>query len=519
MIRALSVGPIVGHTSTDFVRIWMRGADEKNGRTVGVAALYDGNGNYLAKSARYLRLKREYDRTGTIDFYGLKPDTTYIVRLGSLTLDSTDIMDNVEDAELWKKLPKAEAWLDEMETLPEDESTAKFRTYPDKRGKGLSFIFGSCRYPGLFWASKKADQIFGAIAARFQDASSKAPRFLLMVGDQIYADKANRAIPIGRADTPSEFHERYVTAFTSPNMRTLLRSTPTYMILDDHEIEDNWVQGRIAKEEKRLLFQIAISAYMSYQWIHCPRNFDQDGEAKNNDGRKLHYSFDCGGYSFFVMDSRTQRIRDDNDYTIGDNHLLGYPAKPSAPGRKGQIDLLCEWLVAQQKDNGDLPKFIVSPSVFVPNDVSTAKSDRKKCEDDAWAAFPVTRRQLLQTIVDNSIQNVVFLSGDVHCSNIAEIKFTHKTSGLLPLRAFSITSSAFYWPWAFADGDPLSFVHDSEKEGDNFDVNADVVMSYRAYNFEQEDNFTQVDVEGTQIIARNFARDGRLLGTTKLKLA
>jgi alkaline phosphatase D len=285
---------------------------------------------------------------------------------------------------------------------------------------------------------------------------------------------------------------------------------------------------------------------MSYQWIHGPRNYDQWGATPQNDGRKLYYSFECGGYPFFVMDSRTQRMRDDDDYVLEDNHLLGFPAKtsdpeyrawlavhPPEPGDpaktaadyKGQIDILCDWLVTQQAKNGNRPKFIVSPSVFVPNGVQTAGADddkkarQKKCEDDSWAAFPVTRRQLLQTIVEKGVQNVLFLSGDVHCSNVAEISFVHRKNGELPLRAFSITSSAFYWPWAFADGDPLTFVHNSDAERDNFQVNDDVAMTYCAYNFEQEDNFTQVEIANDEIITRNYGRDGNLLQTSKLKLA
>ncbi len=525
MLRSPSVGPIVGHTTTNSTRIWMRGSDEAPGRTVGVAALYDADGNYLAKSARYLRLSREYDRTGVVDFTELNPETTYIVRLGSLTLDSTDAMATIEDDELFSKLPKPEVLRDDLEKLPPEESVAKFTTYPTSADKGVSFIFGSCRYPGLLWTAKKTDHIFGAILKKFR--SSNAPQFLMMVGDQIYADKLNKSIPIDRADTPSEFHERYATAFTSPNMRALLRTVPTYMILDDHEIEDNWVKGRMDRDaDKRFLFQTAISAYMSYQWIHCPRNYGSKGEVLDVDGAKLFYSFECGGYPFFVMDSRTQRIRDDHDYKLDDNHLLGYPSKPSAPGYQGQINILCDWLVSQQKQFGDRPKFIVSPSVFVPNGVETAGSDederarRKKCEDDSWAAFPVTRRQLLQTIVNESIQNVVFLCGDVHCSCIAEISFTHKTIGPLPLRAFCITSSALYWPWAFADGDPLSFVHDSIPENDDFDVNDNVVMNYKAYGFEQDDNFTRIDVSHDEIIVQNYDRDGEALGDkTKVGLA
>ena len=525
ILRPLSVGPIIGHTTSKMVRVWLRGADDPERRTVGVGALFDSKEVYVAKSAQYVRLRREYDRTGTIDFAGLAADTAYSVKLGSLAIDSRDAMEHIEDPDVWKKLPKPEAWLDELGALDQEKSVARFRTFPATDGKGLSFIFGSCRYPGLLWAAKRADRIFRPVLEKFQSADAKTPRFLLMVGDQIYADKMNRAIPFERADTASEFHARYVTAFTSPNMRDLLRNVTTYMILDDHEIEDNWVQGRIKNDEKRILFQTAISAYMSYQWLPSPRNYDQDGPAKKNDGRKLFYSFECGGYPFFVIDGRTERIRDDEDFVLEDNHLLGYPAKPAAPGYKGQIDILCEWLLAQHKAQPARAKFIVSPSVFVPNGVETAgnteKARKNKCADDAWAAFPVTRAQLLKTIVDNEIQNVVFLSGDVHCSNVAEITFAEKaTNKKLPIRAFSITSSAFYWPWPFADGSPLTFVHDSDKENDNFDVDQNVVMKYVAYNFEQEDNFTTVDVTATEIMAQNFAKDGRPLGSpTRLKLA
>ena len=94
-----------------------------------------------------------------------------------------------------------------------------------------------------------------------------------MVGDQIYADMLTRSIPIGLADTFEEFQERYEQAFGSQKIRRLLRQLPTYMMLDDHEIEDNWTQDRIQDRKKRVLFQLAIGAYMSYQWVHSPRNF------------------------------------------------------------------------------------------------------------------------------------------------------------------------------------------------------------------------------------------------------
>ena len=237
------------------------------------------------------------------------------------------------------------------------------------------------------------------------------PRFVLMAGDQIYADMFNRLIPIGLADTFEEFQERYHTAFGSPHMRRLLRQVPTYMILDDHEIEDNWTQDRIEDRQKRVLFNLAIDAYRSYQWSHSSRIY----------GQRLYYHFECGGYPFFILDGRTQRYKDDDPENLDDNHLLGRPAFPEE--EPSQLEILCDWLSTQQQQKGNAPKFIVTASVFVPNNIKTTRGDRQKNASDSWPAFPATRRQLLQRIVDKEIQNVVFLSGDIHCSNVAEIHF------------------------------------------------------------------------------------------------
>jgi alkaline phosphatase D len=315
---------------------------------------------------------------------------------------------------------------------------------------------------------------------------------------------------MGRADTWREFQERYVEAFTTPYIRQLMRSVPTYMILDDHEIEDNWVQSRLKDALKRDLFHNAIRAYMSYQWVHGPRNFD----------KRIHYSFDCAQVPFFVLDGRTQRIRDDDDGSLRGNHLLGYPAKKSAPGFKGQLDQFCDWLVEMQEQRGNVPKFVVSPGVFAPNDVGARGANGGS--SDSWAAFPETRRHVLRTIVGNSVQNVVFLSGDIHCSNVSEISFEKKRGGKLPLKAFSIVSSAFYWPFPFADGDPLGLVHDSKAEEDGFDVDGSVTMHYTTRGFEQDDNFTHVtyDTARNALVVQNYSRKGMpLKGPNELKLA
>lgn len=550
MLRAPGLGPIIGHTTDSCCRLWIQAglidADkgpmseaDANRRSVGVIGVMSAPNAETAKivKAYYFRLHREFDRTGTFALgldvalgfhesdgvpkakqdtpYTLKPDTEYTVRMATLSLDDPlDDDDTLTDAQLRDRLPDIEKMKDLLLKLREKECQVTFRTFPDaaKQAASLSFLLGSCRYPGLLWKIKEADSIFGPMTKDHLLDKNGNPdaRFTLMVGDQIYADTLNRFIPIGLADTYEEFQERYQTAFASRNMRTLLRTAPTYMILDDHEIEDNWSQDRLGDNAKHRLFNLAIGSYMSYQWSHGPRTY----------GRLFYYNFECAGYPFFVLDTRTQRFKDD-DVGLEDNHLLGRPSIDKAS--PGQLAQFLAWLSDQQKTRKNVPKFVVSSSVFAPNDMGERNDDgkgpaadvmsanrKRRDESDSWPAYPNTRKAILEHIVKEGIQNVVFLTGDIHCSNIARIAITvgGKDSGIC---AYDITSSAFYWPFPFADGDPNNYVHDSTapKQLDPFPFEGGV-MNYRAWAFTQEDNFARIDIDTAKnrLVVRYFDRDG-----------
>jgi alkaline phosphatase D len=571
-LRPPGLGPIVGHTTDTTCRLWIRAeaADDDGARldadrrTLGVLGVVDPKGRVV--DAFYFRLHREFDRTGTFVLGSdvslgehatdraeeqrarpkaklpaaqqptpLKPGTTYRVRMGTLTLD--DPLPDAErllDWQLRARLPAIGAIKQDLMGRDFDASEAVFRTFPSSHEVAghLTFLMGSCRYPGLLWRVKEADRIFGPMLDHFvDDGRFKGPaQFTLMVGDQIYADQLHRAIPLMRAETYEEFQSRYHDAMSAPNLARLLRRSPTYMILDDHEIEDNWTQDRLHERGNHSLFNAAISAYMAYQWSHGPRTY----------GRLLYYRFAAAGYPFFVVDARTQRFHyepgrsDDrgDDAGLRNNHLLGRPTLDPNPAHQGQLLRLVDWLEQQQRELGDAPKFVVTATVFVPNAIDeridpsrvppgTPVSDdallyeanrRRREASDSWAAFPNSRLELLRRIVERGIQNVVFLSGDVHCSNVAEIRF-EGTTAASKLRAFSVTSSAFYWPFPFADGDPNSFVHDSKAKGqeDPFPIPpTGATMHYRSYGFTQEDNFCrlELDREAATLTVRVFDRDG-----------
>lgn len=547
-LREPGLGPIVGHTTNKTCRVWIRGkdpGDQKSNlaserRTIGIAAIVKVNGKEVDNpQPYYFRLHRKFDRTGTFTFGEetgigdkkksplLQPDTLYEIKVGTLSVDDPyDNDEHVSDADLANILPPSKNWMKHLKNLPDETSLATVRTLESEKGEKVSFIIGSCRYPGILWKAKDSDKIFGSVLTEVKKAiKGLTPKMVLMVGDQIYADMLNRNIPIGLADTYEEFQDRYHTAFGSRNMRKLLQNIPTYMVLDDHEIEDNWSQDRLFKNSHaRKIFNLAIGAYMSYQWSHSPRSH----------GMRLYYNFQSEGFPFFVLDSRTQRYIDDIEDNLDDNHLLGRPSDHSE--EPNQLRILLDWLDEQPPN---IPKFIVSSSVFVPSPMfareermkglDSEKQARLKEKTDSWPAFPSTRKTLLKFIVDHEIQNVVFVSGDVHCSNVAEMFFTQNKKEL-PIKAFSITSSAFYWPFPFADGDPSDFVHNSKLpgQGDTFEIDGNgLTMDYVAKNFTQEDNFCRVDVDKTShsLVINTYDSSGKLIKnssgkplTSKLKL-
>lgn len=531
-LRLPGLGPIVGHTTATSCRIWIRAGDPddegakfaENRRSIGVAAIIKVGSNKVTKSkahVQYFRLHREYDRTGTINLgveqgltdtnnpAPLEAGTAYCVRVATLTVDDPDNQDDTAtNADLADRLPNPKVWYKDLMDLDPERSEASFETFP-QAAANLSFIVGSCRYPGMLWKAKRADTIFGPLREEAEGRGGrKRAGFVLMVGDQIYADTLNRHIPLGLADTYEEFQDRYISAFGSPHMRRLLRAFPHYMILDDHEIEDNWSQDRLKRAQSRKVFNLAIGAYMSYQWSHGPRNY----------GLRLFYDFDCGGYPFFVLDTRTRRFMDEVEDTLEDNHLLGRPSV--AAEEPSQLEVLLHWLKQSQDQHGNVPKFIVSASVFAPNPIA-AREGRKSSNEkqaakwkessDSWPAFPNTRRAILRYIIDNAIQNVIFVSGDIHCSNVAQIELKGSSTAE-ELKLASITSSALYWPFPFADGEPSDYVHDSTASGqeDTFDIGDGYSMDYKAWNFTQEDNFCRVDVDrdNAVIVVRVFDSKG-----------
>ena len=280
-----NVGPIIGETTAGSVRLWGRGSKPKSpGRRVHGVVRVLGSENESTEVI--FKMTKTWDYTGVGVIEGLKANKQYEYQFGYFH-DSRDTsaIDIGQEALDWAVLPKYQ-----------------FRTASDKSSDSRSFLLGSCRY-NLPWADDdrdhtdtRGDKTFRAMLAQIDRRPANA---LIMLGDQIYSD----ILGVG-VSSPEAFNRLYRGAFRQEGLRKLMQRLPTYMTLDDHEIEDNWPQGRSPHDYNKEV--AAKYAYQAYQASHSPVLEHAHGRLQ---GLPEHfwYQFRDGCCEFFMLDVRTER--------------------------------------------------------------------------------------------------------------------------------------------------------------------------------------------------------------------
>ena len=463
-VQRLDLGPIVGATTAREVRIWGRGAHVPTPagprRCLGVARIREAGAEFGPPVP--FKLNSNFDLTGVVVFGGLKQDTAYDYQVGYL-------------------FPEAESPDPASTPLDWSEaSSSSFRSGSSDPQAPRSFILGSCRYLLRFlgsWFDGRGDKTFGSVLKQVKDGTPT--HALLMVGDQIYADDLRFVSPDSRTQ---EYFSRYRDAFGQPYIRELMGRVPSYMTLDDHEIEDNW-PASATRQDWIVKYPAAIHAYQIYQLSHSPL-FRLKDEGRYIDGvpDKLWYTFADGCADFFVMDARTER-------------LLSADGSGDEMVSRRQLDALKAWLA----DGSGRVKFVVSSVPFFPD---TASPDA-----DKWSRFGSQRDEIIDHIVRQDVRKAVFLSGDIHCSLSAALRGAGTTRG----KILSVISSGFFWPYPHSGGRSLQLAGPFRSGPHRFEV----VESGPVH---ATDNFTRVSAYPDRIEVQVYGRKGELLGERKVHM-
>lgn len=452
-LHPLTVGPIVGETTPTRARIWGRGMahiiEDQPRRCFGALRFRKKESDQWSKVITF-KMNPNFDLTGIAILDRLKPEQRYEYQVGYFFSDA-ELVDTKFQSSDWDAV-----------------SSGQFLTASGDKKKARTLVIGSCRYLlktflGNFF-DDRGDKIFKTILKDIIQGEKADVHQIIMMGDQIYADDLNAFNP---DKSVSQFYQRYQDAFSQKHIRKLMSQVPTYMTLDDHEIEDNWPANSNDKDWKTL-FPNAIHAYQTYQLSHSPLIPIKQGRLEGTPN-KLWYKYSDGCCDIFVTDSRTERLLVPN----GHSEMLN----------SEQMRALKRWL----NDKSGQVKIIVSSVPFAPDSGATEANDK-------WAGFQSQREEILTHIEKNQIRKVVFFSGDVHAS--LSIEMISRTN----LKIISVISSAFFWPYPHPSAGHFQTkgIIDGGQAGPFKLVNASKIVS--------DDNFTKVTVRPTQIDVEIIAR-------------
>ncbi|WP_434608148.1 alkaline phosphatase D family protein [Pseudomonas sp. D2-30] len=458
-----TVGPIIGHTTTHHARIFLRG-DGNTDNPLFAGIRYRRKGDTAWSRGQFIRLVSYRDLAGVIVLKGLEPDTFYEYQAGwKSTLSPAHTPETILELPL--------QWPKEIYQL---------RTPSSETDAPRSYIVGSCRYlritAGVPATPERGDRTFAGIN-RIVERANPPISAVVMTGDQVYLDDLNFIAPDRNL---KDMLFKYRTAFSQPHIKKLMSSVPTYMMLDDHEIKDNWPAKKNHQDET--LYTNALDTYELYQASHSPAHeLLDDGTLRPL--TRYWYTFAHGNTGWFVTDSRTRRNLSANNRRILDEE---------------QEHSLLTWLI----DSPYRVKFVVTGVMFYP--------DRKFNAGDAWQAFPEQRLRLLETIRSHRIKNVIFVSGDVHGSLTSML--THSQDP--DFQIHTVVSSPFcnsrLLPYAnastFIPGKPMARAPSGEYQ---YELTGKVIS---------QDNFAQLKVTAQSVQVTFHDRDGDPLEVVDIPL-
>jgi alkaline phosphatase D len=465
-LRPLTVGPIIGATTGASARVWGRGRLEltSNGprRCFGAARLRP-HGSFSYGEPTFFKMNPNFDMTGVVRFEELGPEREYDYQIGWF-FSELDLTDLQPDFPLdWSDINKAT-----FETGAADETSAR------------AFIFGSCRYLlrlfGRSWFDNRGDKTFRSILNQI-DAGVRT-NHMLMIGDQIYADDLNI---IAADETLDAYFERYREAFSQPYIAELMSRVPTYMTLDDHEIEDGW-PAHASLRDYVVKYPAAIHALVAYQLSYSPLLSMVAPNKMVGVPRKLWYTFQDGCCDFFVTDTRTERYFGQDEY---DRRIIS----------DQQMDALKSWLA----DGSGRVKFVVTSVPFFPDPMNL--DDRS----DKWSGFLWQRTQILDLIREENVKRVVFLGGDLHLSVTSELV----SPGAPEFKVLSIISSPFFWPY------PSAGWHRFQLSGNLASTSMHTYELANSSRVRTTDLFTRISTGLERLGMQVFSRKGELLYTSE----
>ncbi|WP_081744602.1 alkaline phosphatase D family protein [Arthrobacter sp. H14] len=376
--------------------------------------------------------------------------------------------------------------LDGMTVWPEpDERRATPRIRTMEAGRELDIVFGSCRVdrpnvePWTLEHGEAPDAVgvdaLIALSRALQAGERPLPDLLLLLGDQIYADKrlspevreqmARKqppgTPPKGAARNFDDYAWVYQHSWSQPDIRWLLSTVPSAMIFDDHEVRNHWnisAQWRHEVMQDPGWPEQIMGAYLAYWLYQHMGNLSPTALVEEGLWPALMHSDDgerrLREYAAHADDEVNGRKQSRWSYcrNLGRTRLVMLDTRSGRVLETGRRNMLSEdeWDMVEGWLQGDcdhlligssLP-FLLEPSVHDVEAWNEAIAEgiwgtkfarrgeklRLVGNLEHWGAFRTSFRRLAKAIGEVAAgqrgaapATVLVLSGDVHHSYVAHV--------------------------------------------------------------------------------------------------
>jgi len=259
----------------------------------------------------------------------------------------------------------------------------------------FQFAAGSCIYindePGDD-RSDRAGNPYGGGYEIVEQIWAHNPAFMLWLGDNTYLRETDWT-------SWSGFLHRWSHTRSIPHLRPLLASVPNYAIWDDHDYGPNNSDRGFAM---RAIAHRAFDLFWANPSSGLP---DVEGNFT---------FFNWGDVNFYLLDNRTHRDSNGLD-------PRPWGRRPDFIGR-GQLEWLLNALkhAQHQSEGGGNPSYPVSFHVIAVGSQALDTGGNP----EAWPTYREEWQELIDRIMHEGIEGVVFLTGDIHRSEINRMVVT-----------------------------------------------------------------------------------------------
>ena len=259
-----------------------------------------------------------------------------------------------------------------------------------------------------------------------QDIAQQSLDFVLFVGDYIYESTnpkfAVRSQSGSEPKTLVQYRERYAQYKRDPHLQAAHAAHPWVLMWDDHEVVNDYANDQDSKYTDPQSFLLRRAAAYQAYFEHQPVLIGPDPQSPQQASMRLNEQFSWGKLAdIWTLDCRQYRSPQAcRDPVLGGGRMVTQCDELGDPKRSMLGAEQERWLDTGLAASQRTWRLLAQATLIAPTSIMTPLG--RTTYNDAWDGYAPARQRLLQSVVDQALNNVVTLGGDVHMNVASNLR-------------------------------------------------------------------------------------------------